>query len=163
MKRLLLAAAALAGFGMIQVASAANPATASMGVSGTVVTVCTVTAVPVAFGNVAVSGTTAGTGTVKVTCTDGGTYTVALDDGVNAVAGQRTLINGTNALKYELYSDSGTSQRWGHTVGTDLISGIGNGSEQDLPVYGLIASGQTLVSGPGSLAYADTITVSVAY
>lgn len=78
-------------------------------------------------------------------------------------SGQRQLSSGTNFLNYDLYQDSAYQTRWGSTVGTDTVAGVGTGSEQDLPVYGQIAAHQTLVSGTGSLAYADTITVTVTY
>jgi spore coat protein U-like protein len=166
MKRIVIASAVLAGLAGFAMAPHASAATAgtTMGLSGTVVTACTVGTTAVAFGTVAVGAVTNGTaGNVAVTCTSGGTYDVGLDAGANALGGSNRLKNGSNFLNYGLFQDSGYATAWGNTVGTNTLHGTGTGSEQDLPVYGAIPSGQTLVSGTGSLAYSDTVNVTVTY
>ena len=48
---------------------------------------------------------------------------------------------------------------WGNTVGTDTVSGTGNGNAQTLNVYGQIGSQTTPQPG----AYADTVNVTVTF
>jgi spore coat protein U-like protein len=62
-------------------------------------------------------------------------------------------------VTYELYRDVNRSQRWGSTVGTDTLSGTGNGNAQSATVYGRVAPQAT----PSPSAYTDTITVNVTY
>lgn len=163
MNRVLLAATALIGVAAFHHASATTT-TATIAASATVTTVCTLTTTPLVFGEVALTAAgTPGTATVNVTCTDGGTYNVGLDNGVNAVSSQRTLVSGTNTLDYDLYSDTAHTVRWGNTVGTDTVAGTGSGSAQALTVYGLIAGSQTVHSGTGSATYTDTVQVTVTY
>ncbi|CAN7650493.1 spore coat U domain-containing protein [Phenylobacterium sp. LjRoot225] len=116
---------------------------------------------PLAFGEVAPSGATAGSAMVSVTCTDGGGYTVGLGDGLHSVAAQRNLVSGSNALAYDLYKESGRTIRWGD-AGAGLVSGAGTAVEQSLTVYGQVKAGQTLLSGNGA-PYTDTIMVTLTY
>jgi spore coat protein U-like protein len=162
MKRLLIATGVIASLAAAHNANAGSQ-TANMGMSATVTTVCSLSTTPISFGEVSLSGPTDGTGTISVTCTDDGTYNVGLDTGANAQAGQRQLVSGSNALNYNLYSDSGYSTAWGNTVGTNTVAGTGSGSAQTLTVYGQIPGSQTLHSGTGSATYSDTVTVTVYY
>ena len=141
----------------------ASTATSSMAVSATVVASCTVSASPMAFGtyNNALLTSTA---TVSATCTNTTTYNVGLSVGTASGATVTTrsmFVSGTPAvlLNYSLYSNSGRTTNWGNTVGTDTVSGTGNGSAQVLTVYGQIPAGQLIA--PGS--YTDTITATITY
>jgi spore coat protein U-like protein len=69
------------------------------------------------------------------------------------------MVNGAALLGYSLYRDSGLTQNWGVTIGTDTASGTGNGAAQPITVYGQVPAGQYVT--PGS--YADTITATVTY
>jgi spore coat protein U-like protein len=160
MKSVLLLATAVLGMAAAQTALAAT-ATSSIGASASVSTVCTVNSAPLSFGEVALSGATAGSTTVSVTCTDGGGYTVGLGDGLHSVAAQRNLVSGANALAYDLYKETGRTTRWGDT-GAGLVSGAGTAVEQSLTVYGQVKAGQPLLSGNGAL-YTDTIMVTLTY
>ena len=62
-------------------------------------------------------------------------------------------------VAYGLYQDSGHGTNWGNTVGTDTVSGTGNGNAQTLNVYGQIGSQTTPQPG----AYADTVNVTVTF
>jgi spore coat protein U-like protein len=66
---------------------------------------------------------------------------------------------GSALLGYSLFSDSARTVNWGQTVGTDTVTGTGNGTAQALTVYGDVPAGQYLA--PGS--YSDTITATVTY
>ncbi len=164
MKRIIIAAAAIAAFAGAQDARAAGSTPANMAVSATVPTVCSLTTDPMVFGSVALGAVTDGTGTVNVTCTTGGAYTVALDNGLNASTTQRRLIFTANAvttyLNYNLFSDTTRLVPWGAT--TTAVTGTGSGAEQALTVYGEIPTGQPMVAGNG-VDYADTVTVTVSY
>ena len=62
-------------------------------------------------------------------------------------------------LNYGLYRDSGRTNNWGSTIGTDTQAGTGTGLLQNLTVYGRIASAQTPLAG----VYTDTVTVTLTY
>ncbi|HUE79482.1 MAG TPA: spore coat U domain-containing protein [Sphingomicrobium sp.] len=160
MNRFMLTAVGVSGALLSQSAWAATE-TANMEVSASVSTVCTLATTPLAFGEVAISGTTDGTATVSVNCTGGGAYTVGLGNGLHNVVAQRKLQSGANLLNYNLFKEVGHTSRWGD-AGAELVSGTGSDAVQNLTVYGQIASGQTLVSGNGT-PYTDTILVSVNY
>jgi len=155
----------VAGFALAAAAPAqAATETANISASATVTTVCTVSAGPLSFGEMPISGTLDGTATITANCTNGGAYTIALDDGLNADVGQRRLAAtaGGHLLNYDLYKELTHTERWGAT-GEELVDGEGTGVEQELTVYGQVAAGQTLYSGDGSLTYNDTVQVTITY
>ncbi len=143
--------------------SSALAATASttFGVSATVQATCLVSATPMVFGSY--TGTLASsTGTVSVTCTNTTTYNVSLSAGLasGATVTTRSMTGPASALlAYGLFQNAGFTVNWGQTIGTDTVSGTGNGSAQPITVYGQVAAGQFVA--PGS--YADTITATVSY
>jgi spore coat protein U-like protein len=160
MNRFLLGVAVFSGTLAAQAASAATQ-TATIGVSATVSTVCTMSATPLAFGEVAATGATPGTASITVNCTGGGAYTVGLDTGLNNVAAQRNLKSGTHLLAYGLFQDAAFGTVWTN-AGAGLVSGVGNGLPQVLTVYGQVTTGQVLVSGNGT-PYTDTVQVTLTY
>jgi spore coat protein U-like protein len=157
--RILLATAALAVV-TAQAASAATE-TSNISASADVSTVCTMDSTPLAFGEVALTGGTAGEATVNVTCTGGGAYTVGLGNGLHDVATQRNLQSGANVLAYDLFKEVGHTTPWGD-AGAGLVAGVGTAAAQSLTVYGQIAAGQTLVAGNGT-PYSDTVLVTLTY
>lgn len=161
MKTLFLCASAcavLAGAGAAQAQTQSTSITASAEVS----TVCSVTATPMVFGELGLTAATDGTASVTATCTNGGPYDIGLDDGVNAVGGQRTLVSGANSLDYDMFTDTLRADRWGNFVGTDAVAGVGIGAAQVLTVYGQIAAGQA-VNASNGVDYADTVQVTITY
>ena len=152
------AASAVAMTGAAQAATA----TSSMSVTATVSTTCAVSATPLAFGTYAASTASTGSSTIGVTCTNGTAYSVGLDAGAGsgATTSNRLLTgSGGGTLAYTLYRDSGRTQNWGNTIGTDTQSGTGTGLAQTLNVYGRIAAGATALAG----SYTDTVTVTLTY
>jgi spore coat protein U-like protein len=129
--------------------------TTTFTVTATVPSVCSVSATNLSFGTYANAQIDA-TSIVSVTCTSGGGYTVALDNGTNYSVPNRRMTNGSASLNYELYSDSGRSVIWNST---NTVAGTGSGSAQDLTVYGRLTATQGLIAG----FYTDTITVTVTY
>jgi spore coat protein U-like protein len=137
-----------------------STATTNFSVTATVVKDCGVSATNMTFGNYtgAVNNSTS---TITVTCTNTTTYTVGLSAGLatGATVTTRKMQNGTDLLKYALYSNSAMTTNWGNTAATNWVSGTGSGTAQGLTVYGQVAAGQFVT--PGS--YSDTITASVTY
>lgn len=150
------------------VASPALAATATntMPVSVDVINSCTVAATPMAFGApTAIGGTNIDTtATITLNCTNGATYDVALDNGLNAASGQRYMSNGAATpvkIPYNVYRDSGRTLAWGATTGTNTSAGTaGVSGLVTLTAYGRIPSSATSV-GAGS--YTDTVTVTVTF
>jgi spore coat protein U-like protein len=152
-----LAAAMLASSAPVTAATA----TGSLVITATVLASCTVVGSTIAFGNYT-STQVDQTGNIAVVCTNGTSYSVALDAGAGtgATTSVRKLtgsLGGT--LNYALYRDSGRTSNWGSTIGTDTESGTGTGLTQNLTVYGRIASAQTPLAG----TYTDTVTVTLTY
>jgi spore coat protein U-like protein len=128
----------------------AGQASATFGVSATVLTNCTVTASNLNFGNYSASAAspTNMSTSLSVTCTNGLAYTVDLNGG------------NSHSLNYQLYTTNGYASIFGDgTGGTITVSGSGNGSAQSIPVYGQIATAQYVPAG----SYSDTISVTVNY
>ena len=133
-------------------------------VSGSVPNTCTLSPKPVpdlAFGSVPgrilsnVDRTTA----IGLTCTGRTAWQLGIGNGLNASGTIRRMIGpGGQFVPYELYRDSGRSQRWGTTLGTDTVAGTGTGTAQSQTVYGRVAP---QVATPGS--YSDPVIVTVTY
>ncbi len=104
-------------------------------------------------GNIDVSST------IAMNCVYRTSWQVGLDNGQHAAGTTRRMIQGTGAVVYELYRDSGRSLRWGGTLNTDTASGTGTGSAQSLTVYGRVQPQSGLAAG----SYADKVTVTVTF
>ena len=139
----------------------AATATTSFSVTATVQASCTVSASNLAFS--AYTGVENDTNTaVSVSCTTSTPYNVGLNAGAGTgatVSSRKMTGPSSSLLNYALYRDSARTQNWGNTVGTDTVSGTGNGTAQSLTVYGAIPASQS--ASPGS--YSDTIVVTVTY
>jgi len=97
---------------------------------------------------------------VRPRCTNTTPYQLGLNDGVNASGATRRMKSSAgNYVSYELYRDSGRSQRWGNTQGSDTVAGTGSGSAQSVTIYGRVAPQATPLAG----SYADTVTVTIYY
>jgi len=142
-------------------AIASSTTTTTFAVSANIPVSCTVSAVPLTFGNytgLVLPVTT----TVSATCTNGHAYNIGLDAGIGsgATVAIRKMTGGgasSSTLNYSLYQDSGHTTVWGNTPGTNTVSSTGTGVQQNFTVYGQIPAGQTSVAGN----YVDTITVTV--
>jgi spore coat protein U-like protein len=145
----------------------AGSASTNFGVSASVGDSCTIGASNLDFGTydpIVTNATTAktGTSTVTITCTKGALAKIGLDKGVRS---NRTMINGSSTLNYELYkSDAATgttctTTAWGNTAGTDTLDPAAAPSKaaRDFKVCGQIAAGQDVPSG----SYADTVAATV--
>jgi spore coat protein U-like protein len=132
-------------------------------VSASVQAVCEITATDLSFGTYTSQAGTPllGTTLLRATCTPGSTYNVGLNEGTSpgATVNQRKMVAGSQALNYQLYSDSARSTIWGNTPGTDTVTGVGTGLVQDHTVFGSVPAAQVIPAGQ----YSDTITVRVYY
>jgi spore coat protein U-like protein len=146
---------------LIPTAVIAATATTTFSVTATVQATCLISANPLAFGTytgVLINATT----TLQVTCTNTTPYNVGLNAGTatGATVTTRKMTGPASAtLNYALFQDSSRTINWGQTVGTDTVTGTGNGSAQTLTVYGQLSANQ--YPAPGS--YSDTITATVTY
>jgi spore coat protein U-like protein len=138
----------------------AQTATTTFRVQTKVQAVCTVTANDLNFGTYAQTGTN-GTTQLRAICSPQTTYNIGLNEGTTtgATINQRKMASGTNAINYQLYSDSARSTIWGNTSGTDTVTGVGTGLAQDHTVFGAIPATQSIPAGD----YGDTITVRIYY
>ena len=134
--------------------------TTTMAVSATVLSFCSVSALPLAFGNYSGVLLSAST-TVSVTCTLGTTFNLGIDAGLGsgATVAARQMTFGGNTLTYGLYSNAGATTVIGTSIGTNTISSTGTGSSQSITVYGQVPAGQAVAPG----LYTDTVTVTITY
>ncbi|HEY4317593.1 MAG TPA: spore coat U domain-containing protein [Herbaspirillum sp.] len=131
----------------------------NMIVSAYVVATCTIQGSSLHFGNYQ-SKLPDQAGNVSVNCSQGTTYTVALEGGTVDSAVSHALSDPANAqLSYELYQDSARTKTWGNANTSELVSNIGNGVLQNIPVYGRIPAGQGRAAG----IYADVVSVTLSY
>lgn len=104
----------------------------------------------------------AGSGSVIVTCTPGTSVTIALDYGVNGGSStQRYVKNtaGTRTLPYQLYHDAARTQVWG-TGSLALSIAAFPSATQTYTVYARYFGATPL---PPAGQYTDSITVSLTY
>jgi spore coat protein U-like protein len=146
-----------------QPASAATT-TANFPISATISSTCSLSATGINFGEVGTAGATTlqtdSTGSITVTCTAGGAYSIALDDGLNNVAAQRNAKSGINMLAYDLYKDPARGTVW--TSAAAPVTGTGDATAQVITVYGRIAAGLPFAASNGT-PYADTVLVTLTY
>lgn len=119
------------------------------------------------FGNNAgaITGNIDRLSTIGLTCINRTAYNIGLNNGQH-VLGTTTrrmqhLTNPAYFIAYELYRDSGRSQRWGNTIGVDTVTGTGNGTAQTVTVYGRAPPTSGALPAEGS--YKDVITVTITY
>jgi len=67
--------------------------------------------------------------------------------------------NTGTTLGFQLYSNSGLTTVWGNTIGTNTVSGTGNGAAQTINVYGQVPVQTT----PKPDTYQTTVTATVSY
>lgn len=131
----------------------------TMTVSASISSICSVSTTPLDFGEVALTGATNGTATLSVQCTNGGTWSLGMDEGQNFVAAARFLKSGTQKLAYDLFTDPARGARW-TGAGAGLKLGTGTGALQTVTVYGQVTTGQTRIA-TGGVPYTDTIIVTM--
>jgi spore coat protein U-like protein len=129
--------------------------------SATVLSNCIVAAADIGFGSQGLLNANIDrTGNVAVTCTARTTYNVGLDGGnQNAGPTGRAMALGANKVTYGLYRDTGRSQVWGTTIGTNTVGGTGTGAAQNVSVYARVPPQVTPPAG----TYNDVVVVTITY
>jgi len=107
------------------------------------------------------SSTVSATANISVTCSNTTPYNIGLDAGTGpGSSGTTRYMRGTGAntetVRFNLFQAPGGTP-WGATQGTDTLAGTGNGSAQNLTVYGEIPAQTT----PTPDNYKSTITATV--
>jgi spore coat protein U-like protein len=129
-------------------------------VTATVISVCTITATPMAFGNYSPLGgsPTDATSTITITCTQGAVTHVGLDNGANFSGGNRRMMFLTSFLNYQIYKDSNHATLWGNSTPDWLDTGTAPSiAPRNFTAYGRITAAQDVPIG----AYLDTVTATV--
>jgi spore coat protein U-like protein len=159
-----VAALSLGGF-----SAYAQSVTGNLNVNANVVAACSIdTVAPLNFGNY-IQGTSVGATldvntTIDVTCGNGVLYNVRLDGSNNSSVTGRSMFQGTNELRYQLYRDVSRlpAFAWGVTDGVDTFEGLGTGAVASIPVYGRLAK-NAFNDAAATGAYTSVVTVTVAY
>ncbi len=137
----------------------------SFTVSATVVESCSISSAALAFGNYdALSGTALDAeGSVTVTCSNGSSGWIGLDQGLNAATGStdavplRQMASGTERLRYDLYSDSSRSVVWGNTSGSGVAHTATDTNPVTVDIFGRVPISQGSLVG----SYSDTVTATI--
>ena len=170
LSRLLVLASTLTAAGWAQAATA----TATIGLSATVTSNCTIATAPVAFGayDPILGSNITAEGSVTVACTRNATgLWVGLDTGANAVGGVRKLLGAAASDKLEYSIMQPVSSAVGaacpaYSAGTAWSSTSGTALQLTVPttkaartykVCGQIAQGQDMSVD----SYSDTVTASI--
>jgi spore coat protein U-like protein len=161
--------------GAVSGASAATT-TGTFTVSANVLKTCSVSATNLAFGNYTPGGgALTSTSTVSVLCTNGTTFTTALNGGstTGGTVAQRLMAEGggSGTLQYNLYTTAAHTTVWGDGTGSSVTqpgtgAGMANANAQSLTVFGQLPDNATNQAAPvtgATTAYSDTITVTVTY
>jgi spore coat protein U-like protein len=124
---------------------------------------CTISTTPVAFGdyNVLSASPKTSTGSVTYQCTLGVNIIVTLSRGSSATFDPRTMLNGTEALNYNLYREAAFQNIWGDgTGGTQSYSALAALLVPvTVTVYGRVPAGQNVAAG----AYADSVVATIIF
>lgn len=111
----------------------------------------------VSLSNVITIAGSVGNGALRVNCLAGTPYRVLISAGGSGnVSARRMLGPGAAQVLYNLYTSSSYSTVWDNSTG---VTGLGNGNDQYLPVYGRVPSQATPAAG----VYSDTVVVTVSW
>ena len=165
--KLAIVSAIMACSAGLSASSYAATTTATMTVSSSVLTACTMTTSDLTFGTYdpSTQADVTGTATITSTCTLGGGAMILLSQGGNAFTGSsdavplRQMADGDNRLKYHLYASDGTTV-FGNTPGTGQPT-TGTGGAVTTTVNGKIIGSENAGTPTGT--YADGVLVTLTY
>jgi spore coat protein U-like protein len=128
---------------------------------------CFVSATNMDFGAYDGSQALNGESDIDVRCSRGTLFTIALNDGGSGRTDSRELLNGSEPLEYNLYTNAGRTVAWGDgtalgVVVSDQGEGLGIPQAINFPVYGLLPNNTANQNAPQG-SYTDTIDVTVTY
>ncbi|GAB6387813.1 Csu type fimbrial protein [Stutzerimonas marianensis] len=99
----------------------------------------------------------AGAGALRVSCLTETPYRVLISGGNSGSTADRMMTGpGAATLHYNLYTDANFNVLWDDSTG---VSGMGNGQDQWLPVYGRMPAQPVAATG----LFSDTLTVTVSW
>lgn len=134
-----------------------------MPVTITIENACAIDTAPTTldFGTVGVLNTNVdNTSIISVTCTTGATYDIGLNEGqTGADINSREMVNGSDTVDYQLYSDAAGGLVWGDVASAQTVASTGTGTEQQFTVFGRVEPQAT----PPAATYTDSVTVTVTY
>src|SRR5262249_41430986 len=139
-----------------------NGTTASFTVSATYSAICKITTGTLDFGSAGVlNAARTGSSTVTATCSSYPPYSIWLNGGNSAAADPtlRKMSKSSETITYGLYRNSGFTQPWGSTIGTNTQGGTGSGLGQSYTVFGRVPAQTT----PSPGAFTDTIIATTTY
>jgi spore coat protein U-like protein len=159
-----ISAALMLSLGLITAGIAhAEISTATLDVTATVSSGCSVMTTPVSFGNYE-GYEIAANGGITVTCTSGVGYHIALDAGQHYDGVFRNISNSTDRIPYQLMRPA-VGLEWGdfdygdtYTFG-ETVAGTGNGLAQNYTVEGKLLDSTGYSDGD----YSDSVQVTVHY
>ena len=137
-------------------------ANTSTSATATVIANCLISTTNINFGSTSsLASNIDANGAVTATCTNTTPYNIGLSvgTGTGATVAARKMTSGAKTITYSLYTNSTRTTVWGNTIGTDTVSGTGNGTNASLTVYGRVPA-QTV---PAAAAYSDTVVVTVTF
>ena len=165
--KLAIVSAIMACSAGLSASSYAATTTATMTVSSSVLTACTMTTGDLAFGAYDPTGAAVdGTATITSTCTLGGGAVITLSQGTNPgidssdTTPLREMADGANRLKYNLYADDDFLTVFGNTEATGQ-NVTGTGSAVTTTVHGKIVGSENAGTPAGT--YADGVLVTLTY
>lgn len=173
MNRSRIAAAALASTAFFFVSPAfavdTRTDTGDIAVTLTVDDECVLLTEPLDFGETGVvDEDVTATADIVIECTRDSAYEIALDAGdhagtANDVDTRNLFLTNGNAddiLSYQLYTDGGFSDVWGHTIGDDTVArASATGANETHTIHAKIPMHQNAPAGD----YTDTITATIWY
>jgi spore coat protein U-like protein len=125
--------------------------------------VCSLSSTSISFGNYDVFNTSPldTNGSIVYRCGNAdNNISISLNQGGASSFNPRRMLNGSQALNYNLYLDAARTIIWGDgTDGTQtyFIKNPPNNQDVTVPVYGRVPTGQSVSKG----AYGNTITVTI--
>ncbi|HEX7113391.1 MAG TPA: spore coat U domain-containing protein [Mizugakiibacter sp.] len=143
-------------------ALAANQATGELTVSVNVVESCHIQSAgnTLSFGNVAQDAGTARAETnVTVRCSRDRPYTLGFDYGRHAQGTQRHMDNGSAQIAYQLYAGDAGARPVGPLNSGAEVHGVGNGKDEQIPVYGSLDLAKQQPAGQ----YSDVVYMTIAW
>jgi len=152
---------------LLALAGAAQAATktATINVSATVVDNCVISAGALNLGTFDGTNNLSSTSTITVRCSNGTDYTLDLSTGISGSYANRTLVNGSTSLVYNLYTAGDFQTIWGNGQNsTGRVNDIGEGMGNAIThtVHGRLLASQN--QGPIDAGdYTDTITATITY
>ena len=166
--KLAIVSAIMACSAGLSASSYAATTTATMTVSSSVATACTMTTGDLTFSayDPSTQADVDSTATITSTCTLGGGAVITLNQGSNPLGLSteatplRQMADGTNRLKYHLYGDTDRAGVFGNTTGTGQAA-TGTGGAVTTTVYGRIVGAENAGTPPG--AYSDGVLVTLTY